>query len=255
MTESNQTVLGNKIRRLRLDHEFSQEELARRIGIPRPSLSGIEAGKREVNSTELMKIAEIFDISADQLLEPESPGIKKGKAEYRTSSPPRFDKVKFKQVLLYVLEKCGAKPNVGETVLYKLLYFIDFNYYELFEESLMGESYRRIKFGPAPTHFNEVINEMIAAGELKKLTTDYYGHRQKKYLPLVFADLSVISAREKQVIDTVLNNLSSKDAANLTQYSHEDMPWKMAQDKEIIDYESVFYRTPAYSVRDYADTE
>jgi len=43
------------------------------------------------------------------------------------------------------LEKCGAKPNVGETMLYKLLYFVDFNYYELFESSLTGEAYRRIK--------------------------------------------------------------------------------------------------------------
>ena len=151
-----------------------------------------------------------------------------------------------------MLERCGAKPNVGETVLYKLLYFIDFNYYELFEESLMGESYRRIKYGPAPSHFNMVVDEMINAGELKKVTTDYYGRRQKKYLPLVFPDLSIISAREKQVIDSVIDNLSSKDGVTLTHYSHEDMPWKMAQDKEIIDYESVFYRTPAYSVRSYS---
>ena len=169
-----------------------------------------------------------------------------------TSPPPSFNKNKFQQVLLYILERCGAKPNVGETVLYKLLYFIDFNYYELFEEPLMGESYRRIKYGPAPSHFNMVVDEMINAGVLKKVTTDYYGRRQKKYLPLIFPDLSIISAREKQVIDMVLDSLSSKDAATLTNYSHEDMPWKMSQDKEIIDYESVFYRTPAYSVRSYS---
>lgn len=248
MTGKNQVALGNKIRCLRLEFEFSQEELAARIGIPRPSLSGIEAGKREVISSELMKIAEIFDISVDELLRPVAE-LKEAAAEYKVSPEPLFDKNKFKQVLLYILEKCGAKPNVGETVLYKLLYFIDFNYYELFEKPLMGESYRRIKYGPAPCHFNMVVDEMIAAGEIKKVSADYYGRRQKKYLPLIFPDLSLITAREKQVIDTVLDNLSSKEAATLTNYSHEDMPWKMTQDKEIIDYESVFYRTPAYSVR------
>ncbi|MDD4141558.1 MAG: hypothetical protein PHR20_02025 [Bacteroidales bacterium] len=34
-------------------------------------------------------------------------------------------------VLLYILERCSGKTNVGKTVLYKLLYFSDFNYYEL----------------------------------------------------------------------------------------------------------------------------
>ena len=254
MTGVSQISLGKKVKKLRLEFEFSQEELAARIGIPRPSLSGIEFGKREVNSSELIKFAEIFDVSVDELLTPEKiiEEIREESVEYKTSPKPKFNKDKFKQVLLYMLERCGAKPNVGETVLYKLLYFIDFNYYELFEESLMGESYRRIKNGPAPSHFNMVVDEMINAGELKKVTTDYYGRRQKKYLPLVFPDLSIISAREKQVIDSVIDNLSSKDGVTLTHYSHEDMPWKMAQDKEIIDYESVFYRTPAYSVRSYS---
>lgn len=252
MTGLSQISLGSKIKRLRLEFEFSQEDLAARIGIPRPSLSGIESGKREVNSSELIKIAGIFDVSVDELLTPENE-IKEDKAKYQTSAAPSFDKNKFKQVLLYILEKCGAKPNIGETVLYKLLYFIDFNYYEIFEEPLMGESYRRIKYGPAPCHFNMVVDEMIEAGEIKKVFADYYGRRQKKYLPQIFPDLSLISAREKQVIDTVLDSLSSKDAATLTNYSHEDMPWKMAKDKEIIDYEAVFYRTPAYSVRSYPE--
>ena len=254
MAGSSQISLGKKIKKLRLEFEFSQEELAARIGIPRPSLSGIESGKREVISSELIKFAEIFDVTVDELLTPEKimEEIREERAEYQASPAPSFNKNKFKQVLLYILERCGAKPNVGETVLYKLLYFIDFNYYEIFEEPLMGESYRRIKYGPAPSHFNMVVNEMIESGEIKKVTTDYYGHRQKKYLPLVFPDLSIINAREKQVIDSVVDNLSSKDGITLTHYSHEDMPWKMTQDKEIIDYESVFYRTPAYSVRSYS---
>lgn len=51
------------------------------------------------------------------------------KQEIRVSVPQKkLDK--FKEVLLYVLGKVGSKPNVGETVLCKLLYFIDFDYYE-----------------------------------------------------------------------------------------------------------------------------
>ena len=42
-----------------------------------------------------------------------------------------FDPKKLKNVILYILEKCAGKPNVGETVLYKLLYFIDFDNFEI----------------------------------------------------------------------------------------------------------------------------
>jgi len=103
---------------------------------------------------------------------------------------PKFDKEKFKQVLLYILDKCGAKANVGETVVYKLLYFSDFNYYELFEDYLTGASYRKISFGPAPCDFREIVKEMIDEGKLKKVTVDYYGKPQKKYLPLINADVN-----------------------------------------------------------------
>ena len=74
------------------------------------------------------------------------------KQEERISVPQeRLDK--FKEVLLYIIKKVGAKPNVGEAVLCKLLYFIDFDYYEKFEEQLIGAIYIRNHFGPTPVEF------------------------------------------------------------------------------------------------------
>ena len=35
-----------------------------------------------------------------------------------------------KNLILYILGKCGQRPNIGKTVLNKLLYFSDFNFYE-----------------------------------------------------------------------------------------------------------------------------
>jgi hypothetical protein len=69
----------------------------------------------------------------------------KEKQEIRIDVPQKNLK-KFKEVLLYILEKVGGKPNVGMTVLYKLLYFIDFDYYEKFEEQLIGATYIKNHF-------------------------------------------------------------------------------------------------------------
>lgn len=244
--------LAERIKKLREDLNLSQEDLAEKLGVPRPSISQIESGQRDVNSIELAKLAKLFEISVDDLLAPDLNECKEMKKETKA---PKFNKEKFKQVLLYILEQCGAKANVGETVLYKLLYFADFNYYELYEDFLTGATYRKISFGPAPCNFQKIVQEMIDEGQLKKVTTEYYEKPQKKYLPLVKTDINQWNwtAREKEIIDNVIGRLSSMDAATISDFSHNDIPWEVTQDRDTIDYDTVFYRKPPYSVRSYPE--
>ena len=51
------------------------------------------------------------------------------------------------------------------------------------------------------------------------------------------------------IIDHVLNRLSDMNAGQISEYSHNDVPWLTADEGGILRYEAVFYRTPAYSVR------
>jgi transcriptional regulator with XRE-family HTH domain len=243
--------LAKRIKNFREDLELSQEQIAKILRLPRPSISQIESGQREVNSIELAKLAEIFGISPDILLSSEKK--RKTTKVAKDFNMPKLNRDKFKQVLLYILEKCGAKPNVGETVIYKLLYFADFDFYELYEEHMTGEKYRKISYGPAPCHFKEIIDEMIKKNHLKKIPVEYFGKRQKKYIPQIKYDLSKLNARELEVIDNVISRLSSMNALAIEDYSHSDIPWQVTDDKEIIDYETVFYRKAAYSVRTYPE--
>ena len=71
-------------------------------------------------------------------------------------SDPQKNLEKFKEVFLYILNKVGSKPNIGETVIYKLLYFIDFNFYEKYEEQLIGAAYLKNRFGPTPVEFKKI---------------------------------------------------------------------------------------------------
>jgi len=168
-------------------------------------------------------------------------------------SVPQIKLDKFKQVLLYMLERCAGKPNIGETVLYKLLYFVDFNYYETYEEQLTGAKYIKNKYGPTPVEFVKIIDQMKNDGEIKVIKDKYYDYPQKRYIPLAKANLLKLKASEKEIIDKVLIAHSDKSDTEISNYSHEDLPWKATKDKELIDYELVFYRTPAYSVRSYQD--
>jgi len=59
-----------------------------------------------------------------------------GQEDMRVSVPMK-NVEKFRRVFLYILNKVGAKPNVGETVLFKLLYSIDFDCCGINEKQLM----------------------------------------------------------------------------------------------------------------------
>src|SRR5690606_30499476 len=138
---------------------------------------------------------------------------------------PNLKVDKFKNVLLYILEKCAGKPNVGETVLNKLLYFSDFNYYELYEEHLTGALYKKLPFGPVPQKMDTIINQMIEHGTLQRVKTIYHGYPQTRYLPLEKADLKSLKASETDILDRVIEQMSDWSAVAISHYSHKDLPW------------------------------
>ncbi len=254
--------LGKRIKKLRELTGISQEKLANLLGVSRPTVSQMENGERKITADELIELAKIFNISVDELLNlKKSPEIvfeeakktKKAKKEEIRINVPQKNLKKFREVLLYILNNVGSKPNVGETVLYKLLYFIDFDYYEKYEEQLIGATYIKNHYGPTPVEFKTVVNRMIRNKDIIKVKSKYFEYPQTKYLPLRGPDLSILKASEIKLIDDVLNRLSDKNAAEISEYSHNDVPWLTAEDGEKIEYESVFYRTPPYSVREYSE--
>ncbi len=256
--------LYKKIKLLRKENSFSQEYLAKELGMSRPTYIQIERGERELTISEARKLAGIFSMQLEDFLLPAKASkaeiiLEKEKIQKDSKTTgirfiiPRADIIKFKEVLLYILEKVGAKPNIGETALYKLLYFIDFDYYEKFEEQLTGARYIKNHYGPTPIEFKKIVGEMKEKGEIERVKSRYFQYDQKKYLPCRESDLRRLSAREVKHIDEVLARLSDKNANELTEYSHSDIPWQVHKNGEIISYESVFYRDTDHSVRDYED--
>jgi transcriptional regulator with XRE-family HTH domain len=256
-----QKQIGQRITELRKMKGLSQEDLAKSVKISRPSLAQIELGNRSVDILELLKLSLILEFSLDDFMskdfsvsqEIEGKEEKKTRKEEERNSVPTLQVNKFKNVLLYILERCAGKPNVGETVLYKLLYFSDFNYYELYEEHLTGAKYRKLPYGPVPQKFDTIIGQMIEKGQLQRVKTEYHGYPQIRYLPLEKADLKEFRASEKEIIDRVIEQMSDWSAAAISNYSHKDMPWLASKEGEEINYELAFYRDAPFSVRNYGD--
>lgn len=256
-----QKQIGQRVAELRKKKGLSQSDIAKSIGISRSSLAQIELGNRSVDTLELHKLSQVLGFSLDDFLSEnfkayeavEVVALKRTVKNKERISVPTFKVNKFINVLLYILERCAGKPNIGETVLYKLLYFSDFNYYELYEEHLTGAKYRKLPYGPVPQKMEMIISQMIDKRQIQRIKTEYHGYIQTRYLPLEKADLTCLKASEKEILDKVIEQMSDWSAATISNYSHKDMPWMASKEGEVIDYELVFYREVPFSVRNYGD--
>jgi transcriptional regulator with XRE-family HTH domain len=260
-SELTQKQIGRRIMQRRKAKGLSQEELAKSIGISRPSLAQIELGNRSVDALELRKLSLTLAFSLDELLSPEYKATEE--VRYANEAPavayavrvsePELNVAKLKNLLLYLLEHCAGKPNIGEPALNKLLYFCDFNYYELYEEHLTGARYKKLPYGPISQDMEGVINQMINEGRLKRIKTTYHSFPLTRYLPLEKADLTKLSAAEKTVVDHVIQQMGDWNANKISDYSHKDMPWLATDEGDDISYNLAFYRELPYSVRVYED--
>ena len=243
-----QKQLGEKIKSWREEREISQEQFSKAVGLGRVAVSEIERGKRSIDVSELQKIAKFFDVNVDTLLTDKKTGDL-----FVLKNDFQLNNEKLKNVILYILEKCGGKPNIGETVLYKLLYFIDFDSYEVLGKPITGMNYVNCQFGPVPAikEYRTTVEEMVQNEQLKIFSQEYYGLNQKRYVALINHNDGSFDIKEIKVIDSVINRLSDMSARQIEEYVHGDAPWKLTRDKQTIPYCLAFERISPYAQIDH----
>lgn len=256
MPSNNLKKIGSVIKNLRETKGISQELLAKSLDLPRPSVSQIENGDRDVSFAEINRILEVFQISYDEFTNLIRPKIKNSQTKNKQKNKGiKFDSEKFKQLFLYILQKCGSKPNVGETVIYKLLYFCDFDYFELYEKSISGMRYKKLQYGPVPDQalFYPEVQKMISLGQIQRVVHLYAENiLQTRYMSFVEPETTVFNPQEIELINKVINRLSDMNARQIEAHVHKDYPWAAtAEEGEEIDYNSVFSRTGEFAQRDY----
>ncbi|WP_067258975.1 Panacea domain-containing protein [Methanobrevibacter cuticularis] len=161
---------------------------------------------------------------------------------------------KIKQLMHYIIDKCNNKKTFGTTVLYKLMYFSDFNHYEKYETQITEETYLKYPHGPVPSNLDHFCNELEKEGKIELHKIPHNGNMtQHRRISLSNPDTSLLSTKEIETIDTVIEELGDMTSTKIEEYSHKDKPWRVAQFREPLDPEFVFYRDDEYSVREYDD--
>lgn len=258
---SSKNTPNQKVKNIRTELKLSQQQVADFLWINRVSLSQIENWEREIKIWELQKFSEFFDVDVNNLLETQ---INKTQKKLNTKD----GHYKLKQLIIYLSAKLSAKQNFGETLLNKLLYFIDFDYYERTGSLITDEEYVKLPYGPIPNNMKKILTSMQKDGLIKIINREYFGKTQKTIIPLVDADVSFLEQIDvknrkpednyspclglphpKKLIKWVLEKYWSRNAEALSDWSHNDTPYLST--KKIGDTISpwlVFYRKWWYIV-------
>ncbi|HCS93422.1 MAG: helix-turn-helix domain-containing protein [Bavariicoccus seileri] len=62
-------MIFKNIAKLRHKHHLTQDQVAKQLGLSRSQYSHIETGRNELSVSTLLKLAQLYDVSTDYLLE------------------------------------------------------------------------------------------------------------------------------------------------------------------------------------------
>ena len=141
---------------------------------------------------------------------------------------------KYKQIILNAI-KYGADANgkIDETKLANLVYLIDFTWYYENLFSMSGVEYRKFSQGPVADVYFRALDELEEHGviirEVKKSTV---------FLSLIGSEApnSSLSDDELIFIEKISNTWSVKSTEDIVSFAHEQLPWQICRDNEIIPY-------------------
>ena len=223
--------LHQLLKELREKKCLSQQEVAEKLGMSRPSYILVEQGKKELSLSEAQVISNIFGISLKDM---------------EMGTVPDIDK--YKEMIISFLRSFNAKGDgkVPKTKLAKLLYLADFSYYYINAKSMSGMQYRKLQYGPVPDLYFRALDELEEEGRIERdskkseviLISENVG---SKKLPL-----EKLQKKEVELIAKIAKKWEDKKTREIVNFTHNQLPYKVCLPDEIIPYELIIQEDPGY---------
>ncbi len=158
---------------------------------------------------------------------------------------------KYKQVILYLCAKLGKEVK-GKKKLAKLLYFIDFDFYEKNQKHFIGDTYKALPMGPFPVSMEAVTKEMVKDGSLKiDSINEWDGYAPTEtYTGLQSPTDADFTKEEKEMLDRVIQKYGHLNGKQLEDLTHAEAPYSGTKPNEEIFYELAFYRGTDFNGHD-----
>ncbi len=222
-----------KVKEFRLKNNLSQEQMAKAIGVSRPTYTAIESGKQTLSAEEAQKLASMLGITVDELLSGNIANI----AKYKH------------MILTYLRMNLTSKADnkIPKTKLAKLLYLADFAWYYDHSQSMSGMQYRRIEYGPVPDTFFRAIDELEEAG---KIVVERKTDNGKEMFLISESEsntnekINDLSIDEVKLMKEIGKKWKDKKTGEIVNFTHNQLPYAICRPDEIIPYELITQEDP-----------
>lgn len=154
----------------------------------------------------------------------------------------KISKKKYQEVILYLAEKLGGEIR-GKKKLAKLLYFVDFDFYEKFQRSLTGDMYKALPMGPFPVTMEKVLADMAKEKKLViKLEKERADYNPTEIYKVKEKTQNIFSKDEQKILDRVVLKYGHLTGKQLEDLTHAEAPYVGTAPNREIAYELAFYR-------------
>jgi uncharacterized phage-associated protein len=156
----------------------------------------------------------------------------------------KLDEEKYKNVILYLSKHVGGGSVWGKKKMYKLLYFIDFDFFEKYERPVTGDIYHKLQMGPAPSYFDVLALELQKEGKLEigKGKTGAGLNDAVVYRALEEPNSKAFSKGEKEMLDRIIKLYGNKSGSQLETLTHKEAPYLAVEEGEEMPLELAHYR-------------
>jgi transcriptional regulator with XRE-family HTH domain len=218
-----------KLKEVRIKKGLTQEEVAKAIGVSRPTYTAIEAGKKQnINLDEAQRFSNFFGI---------------GLSEFVSGTVENIEK--YKQMMLSYLRmdiSSSRDGRVTKTKLAKLLYLADFGWFYDHLESMSGMQYKKFPYGPVPDTFFRALAELEEDGKINVdrikegekdvfLITESVSNKNEK--------ITTISPEEIDLMEKIAKKWKDKRTQEIVNFTHNQLPYAICRDNEVIPYELI----------------
>ena len=159
---------------------------------------------------------------------------------------PTFNSEKFRELVLYIADQSIDDDWFGAVKLNKILYFCDFQAFAKQLQPITGATYVKLPEGPAPRQLLQerqaLLDEELAVMENRRV----FRYTQQRLVPTAsHPELSnCFSDLERAIVEGVLEFLRPLNGSQASELSHEEMGWILADDNQVIPYESALLVNP-----------
>ena len=221
------------LKEIRATLGYSQAQMAEVLGVSRPTYSDLENGKTEMTVSQLERLSEKTGLSLGALL---------GRESLRRDRESIEPFAKFKKMILFAIH-CGADEDgrITKTKLAKLLYLCDFGWFYEHLNPMSGLMYRRIRYGPVPREYFIALEDLLDEHQI---------HISDKRAQMISAvekrpPTAGLSPEEQAFIKKICRKWKGRNTADIVEFTHEQLPWKLCGENEEIPYELIIQEEPA----------